>query len=258
MSDAKFQFEHLVDTSTLVVALDGRVQRHDSSAHRTVDEDVYSLVVARSRALGLAHLSPSSMSPTRWSHADAGGILDDGGNAGQLGWLQVHVANLPEQRAPVWPAINCLEAVIARYGAFDMDACHALIPLTSHTTRAPVDDLVMNWFEVEEQAEHDVAVTVRASTAVDLEHLALTLSSRGAGLIEQRDTANVVANDADMRMEWMVPEPRTKVILPCRVARWSPDFAAWITEVVVDEAVNRGERGTIRVSVRRADRPVGR
>ncbi|MEU9401653.1 hypothetical protein [Streptomyces sp. NPDC048242] len=212
------------DTLTMTVELHGVLRRHpwisQVSADHDRDEDVYSLVVKRAAAYGWSstHLSPGqALGGRRWEHADAGGDWSQDGAVRQLARLTVHPAtDLPAQHLPVLPMTQVLTDALHRIGKVRFTALRSRVPValapdTGFDLRGDAD-----WFALSDPAARtDITVSVSPTPPVAAEQLAARVTRLSQGHVCLSPSPDSLA------LQGTAPE-------------WTPQAAAWITEIVID------------------------
>ncbi|MFC4889285.1 hypothetical protein ACFPK5_29585 [Streptomyces beijiangensis] len=176
----------------------------------------------------------------RWSHNDAGGDLTPDGGVRQRAWLQVSVAeDLNAQHLPVLPAVTVLSDALHRMGAFRFTGLHALVPL--HLAPDSRFDLAGDaaWFALADPASSmGLMVTLSARETSGLhgrtaEIRALALARTFGRMTLERVSPGQFAQQG-LAGELQRSDMQEAMAFRCVAPEWSPDIAAWVTEVLVD------------------------
>jgi hypothetical protein len=240
---------------TLIMGMHGVLERHPwagrVSAEFDLDEDVFSLAVKRAEAYGWSSArlgAAAELEGARWAHNDAGGDWTQDGGVREAGWLQVSVAEGPRgQRLPVLPVATVLGDALRRVGRFRLTGLHTLAPLHLALDATPALIGAADWFAL---ADPDGAA-----------ELTMTVSGGESGLTGRTGQVREYAErSADGRLTSVEALPagqeltapdlpglalpltgevqtegmRQLMAFRCRVREWSPDVAAWTTEILID------------------------
>ena len=205
-------------------------------------EDVFSLVVRRSTALGLTSFHRGGPEHVRWHHNDAGGDWTQDGRVRQVAWLQVAAADAPGQRLPIAPAAAVLTDALGRVGQLRFTGMHTLLSLRLATdARADLASWA-DWFTVADPAgSATVAVSVSVDRAADLVPVRAALMAavreraHDGATIEVTDALSAADGlDRPLAGELLREGLGEPVYFECGLPEWSPDIAVWVTELFVD------------------------
>lgn len=256
-------------TLTMSVAVDGALTVHpwllgeiraghgENAQHSILDEDVFSLIVARSKACGLASFSGDEPPSVRWGHNDAGGDWTQDGAVRRLGWFQCAVPAHPlaGRRIPVQPALAVLDDVLSLVGAVELTAVHAIVPLAAAPDGRFDLAAMARWFDF---ADPDTAQAVSVALSVpagDLgrfEPLLGLIRARSMDRLDPTsvDEAELPAGPQPYGMAWLLrPGERAQLGLRCTLPTWSIEASSWLLEIVVEALRELGERDPVAISV---------
>ncbi|WP_018548430.1 hypothetical protein [Streptomyces sp. LaPpAH-108] len=222
---------------TMTVEIRGVLRRHpwvgQVSVDHDLDEDVYSLAVKRAAAYGWssAYLGPA-LGGRRWEHAGAGGDWSQDGAVRQLGRLTVYPAvDLSGQRLPVLPMTQVLVDALGRVGEVRFTGLGSRVPVglapdSGFDLRGDAD-----WFALSDPAARtDIAVSVSPQSAVGAEQLAVEVARLSQGHVR------LSPSSGPLTLQGTAPE-------------WTPQAAAWITEIVIDVLRAKGVRTDAEITV---------
>ncbi|MEU4151818.1 hypothetical protein [Streptomyces sp. NPDC026659] len=227
------------DSLTMTVEIHGVLRRHpwigQVSVDHDLDEDVYSLAVKRAAAYGWSstNLSPRrEFGALRWEHADAGGDWSQDGAVRQLAWLTVYPAtDLPAQHLPVLPMTQVLTDALHRIGEVRFTGLRSRVPValapdTGFDLRGDAD-----WFALcDPVARTDITLSVSPQPPFAAEQLAAQVVRLSQGHVR------------------LSPSP-SPLLLQGTAPEWTPQAAAWITEIVIDALRADGVRGETEIAV---------
>ncbi|KND35683.1 hypothetical protein [Streptomyces acidiscabies] len=200
-----------------------------------LDEDLFSLAIKRAASYGWSSAFIGGMSElggTRWGHADAGNDWSQDGRSRRVAWLTVYpTVGMARQHLPVLPMTRVMVDALHRMGDVTFTALCSRVPLrlavdTGFDLRSDAD-----WYALSSPAARtDVAVSVEAGADVDPVRAREGIARRGHGRLRVTPGAEGSA--------YTVSTPE-----------WTPDAAAWITEVVVDTLRADGVTGEAAITV---------
>lgn len=228
----------------------------DQAQHSILGEDVFSLIVAHSKASGLASFSGDEPPSVRWGHNDAGGDWTQDATVRRLARFQCAVPEVPltGRRLPVQPALTVLDKVLTLAGVLDLTAVHAVVPLAA----APDGrfDLVamakLSDFPNPETARAVwLTLSVPASDGARFDALPALVRARSMGRIgpEQVDEFRSPAIKPPHGTSWLLnPGERTPLTLRCTMPTWSIDAASWLVELLIETFRELGELDPVAVS----------
>lgn len=153
----------------------------------------------------------------------------------RLAWLTVYPTSLKGQQLPVLPLVQVLTDALERVGEVAFTQLRVRAPLAlAHDADFDLRTAA-DWFALAApHARTPVTVTVTADTPVDAARLCRASVRGGHGLLHLQRTTRPAGEAAVL--EGSSPE-------------WTPQAAAWITEVVIQalRANGSGERAEITV-----------
>ncbi|MFJ2915434.1 hypothetical protein ACIO8F_40020 [Streptomyces sp. NPDC087228] len=242
---------------TLIMGLHGVFRRHPwgdrvLAENDLVDEDVFSLAVARAGAYGWSstHLGRGPLDGSRWGRNDAGGDWTEDDRVRQLAWLQVAVEEqLHGQRLPLLPMATVLSDVLHHMGTYALTGLHTVAPLQLST-----DDSLLYLSQAA-----DWVATAGPGSAADC---VITLAAReSAGLSNRSQDVNVLILErsygrlaihpskpsapAEGLAPSLVGEVQTEGMqnaasIHCSLPAWSLDTAIWAAEVTATAVRDAG------------------
>jgi hypothetical protein len=255
-------------TSTMSVAVDGRLTVHPwlraeiSQAGRgdalsVLGEGVFSLVVALSKARGLASFSGDEPPSVRWCHNDAGGDWTQDGTVRRLAWFQCAVPEQPLEgrRLPIQPAFSVLEDLLSLTGAVDLRAVHAVVPIAAAPDGRVDLAAIAHLFDFADPRTKravSVALTASGSRPSNLQSL--------WGLVQTRSLDGIVAENIELGtlpaieppygMPWLLgPGEQVQLAMRCALPTWSMDAASWLVEILIEGLRELDVGGSVAISV---------
>lgn len=247
----------------MVVGVHGQLAMHAwmSRAYEedTYEEDAFSLTMKRAAAYGWSFTTLGVPVPDgRWDHNDAGGDWTQDGLTRQLAWFQTDVGGLPRgqqrQRLPVLPMTTVLGDVLHRVGRFGFTGLHTVAPL-GWAAEDDRGDLVnaADWLSMTDpDSSATFTVTLSAAGGVPDPDLASGITGptreRGCGRLTVEPApgsegtsagpAHPPAGEGFLALPTPAAPGGTRVstlaTFSCTAPEWSPDVAAWATEVFID------------------------
>lgn len=228
-----------------------------------LDEDLFSLVVKRAAAYGWSSTvltAGMGLGGRRWDHADAGGDWSQDGRVRRLGWLTGYPAvDLPSQHLPVLPMTRVLVEALHRVGRLEFVGLRIRAPLRlapdiGFDLRTSAD-----WFSLAgPDSPVRVSATIAAEPDLDAPRLCELAVQRGYGRLRMTQAASDVRPALSPVGS---PGPGAAgvgsgvslVSLECTAPEWSPESAAWITEVLIDSLRACGVRTSAEITVSRQE-----
>lgn len=228
-------------THTLIVGVQGVLTMHpwisDRERRNQLDEDVFSLAVKRSRALGLAD-DGGSLNGV-WHHNDAGDDWTQDGTSRELAWLQVAVADI-EEPLPLPAGFAVLGDVLDRVGSWRLDGVHSVVPVAGAADARSSLATVWPWFTLADPASTcgvrlRVAVVNPAALSSRADEIVDAANERGHGAVTFRAAEHRSEIEVDaLTGRTFTRGMRTGLWLECRAPEWSTEVAAWLCTIVVD------------------------
>ncbi|MET9292468.1 hypothetical protein [Streptomyces sp. NPDC003077] len=259
-----------VQDPTLIMGVHGVLVLHPwiarASAEFDLDPDVFGLAVQRAEAYGWSstHLGPAGeLDGRRWSHHDAGGDWTQDGRVREVAWLQVGAARgLRGQRLPVLPVATVLGDVLRRVGRFRLTGLHTVAPPHLAPDAAAVLAGAADWFALADpDGAAGLTVTVSGREADGADRAPLVRKHTQESAYGRLALTGILP--ADVLSSGPLPtglaRPLTGAVqtegmrplmaFGCRAREWSPDVAAWTTEVVLDALRATGTTESVLVTV---------
>ncbi|MFM9442092.1 hypothetical protein [Streptomyces acidiscabies] len=210
-----------------------------------LDEDLFSLAIKRAAAYGWS--TPFSSLPelagSRWYHADAGDDWSQDGQNRRLAWLTVYpTVGMPQQHLPILPMTRVMTDSLHRMGHLTFTALSSQVPLrlapdTTFDLRTDAD-----WYALSApQARTDVTVTVSTEPGSEFD------PGRVLDHAAERSIGHLRITHAEL------PAEANATAFTASAPEWTPDAAAWITELVVNSLRNAGVRGSAVITVSTSD-----
>ncbi|MGI5171724.1 hypothetical protein ACQEU3_46005 [Spirillospora sp. CA-253888] len=211
----------------------------------TYEEDMHSLILARTTAYGFGFLSEGDPSCELWWHNDAAEDWTQDGLVHEVAMFQSMIP--PERkghRLPIRPAATIMEESLRRVGDLDLAAFHALIPLHMSTADDRLNLLyAQNWFSLsspDATAQIIVSISVRDQdkTAELASQVQAAAADGGADhMTVSPTTPDVVDQEAlagELHWHPSSEDLSLGLVYQCQVPEWSMDAAVWATEVFAD------------------------
>ncbi|QNP75959.1 hypothetical protein IAG44_26865 [Streptomyces roseirectus] len=222
----------------MTVEIHGVFRRHpwidQVSADHDLDEDLFSLVVKRAAAYGWSSAfigGLSDLAGARWGHADAGNDWSQDGRNRRLAWLTVHpTAGMARQHLPVLPMTRVMTDSLYRMGNVTFTALSAHVPLRLAPDTALDLRTDADWYALTSPAARTgITVTISADSEFPPAQVLTHTAQRSIGQlrIDQRE----------------LPTRTTETTFTASAPEWTPDAAAWVTDLVVNSPREAGVRG---------------
>jgi len=233
------------DTSlAMTVEIHGVFQRHawidQVSADHDLDEDLFSLVVKRAAAYGWSSAffaGLSDLAGARWGHADAGNDWSQDGRNRRLAWLTVYpTAGMARQHLPILPMTRVMTDSLHRMGDVTFTALSCRVPLGLAPDTALDLRMDADWYALS-SPDARTGITVRISTASEFTPAQLLAHAA------RRSVGQLRINRGEL------PERTTETTFTASAPEWTPDAAAWVTELVVNSLREFGVGGSAVISV---------
>lgn len=253
-------------TLTMSAAVDGRLTIHpwlqgklnqrDGCALDILGEDVFSLVVARSKSRGLADFSGQEPPSVRWGHNDAGGDWTQDMTVRRLAWLQCAVPELPltGRRIPVQPVFSVLDEVLSLVGVVELRALQAIVPLAAAPDgRFDIAALGRCFDFADPIAARPVSVllSVPDNDPANRQGLWERLRARSGDRItaDSADVDALAPIESPYGTSWLLGDgDRIRLAARCRLPTWSIDAASWLIETVVETLRESGSTEVVAIS----------
>ncbi|MGI8665607.1 MAG: hypothetical protein ACR2N4_06205 [Jatrophihabitans sp.] len=254
---------------TMSVAVDGRLTVHpwlrteirqlggDGAQLSVADQDVFSLIVARSKARGLASFSGDEPPSVRWGHNDAGGDWTQDGMVRRLAWFQCAVPGQPlvGRRLPIQPAFSVLDDLLSLTGAIDLRAVHAVVPVAAAPDGRFDLAAMARWFDFahpETTRLVSVALSAPGSDPATFTPLLELVRTRSVDRIdpENAEIAALPPFEPPYGMPWLLgPGERVQLAMRCALPTWSIDAASWLVEILIEALRELQATGPVAISV---------
>ncbi|WP_338683393.1 hypothetical protein QD712_21985 [Streptomyces acidiscabies] len=235
------------DTSlAMTVEIHGVFRRHawidQVSADHDLDEDLFSLVIKRAAAYGWSSAffgGLSDLAGARWGHADAGNDWSQDGRNRRLAWLTVYpTAGMARQHVPILPMTRVMSDSLHRVGDVTFNALSSHVPLGLAPNTALDLRMDADWYALSSpEARTGITVTIAAGSEFGPVEVLAHAARRSIGQLRV-DQRGLPARAAEMTFTASAPE-------------WTPDAAAWVTELVVNSLREFGVGGSVAISVSR-------
>lgn len=198
-------------------------------------EDAFSLVVARSEALGFRGSGQASTS--LWSVDDAGSVGREGGQ--EVLWFQISPVSRWDQSLPIWHATAVAADVLNRLGQFAVTGLHMILPLQCLSREVDRHPRSGAWFRAADpsgSSEAEIEVRVPASAAFEDEDLVAAVRRFAVDLpkttIREGTMRSERISETALRGLQFLPEPTRTTRLHASTGPWSLDIATAIIEAV--------------------------
>lgn len=252
---------------TIFVAVYGSIRLHPWNQGKDLSEDVYSLFVSRSDAMGwlsLATTDPSSPpAHPRWGMNDAGQDWSGAADTNRVAWLQVALVEPSSDyiSLPLQPLVSCAKDVVNRVGELRLDGLQLLLPL--HAGGVSHRELVAgrNWFGMSEPGRRiRIAVTLDGGESPvvqqQVESIAKTLSNLAAGIFHpgSYSTDQAVAVDflPPVVDELWLGNGHHQVTFFGSLPEWSFDALGWTASLFAEACHRNRVETTVLVSISRS------
>jgi hypothetical protein len=236
-------------TATMSAAVDGKLTIHpwlheELSEHSNgiLGEDVFSLVVARSKARGLASFSGQEPPSARWGHNDAGGDWTQDETVRRLAWFQCAVPERPlaGRRIPIQPVFSVLDEVLSLVGIVDLKAVHVIAPLAAAPDgRFDVAALARCFDFAAPTTARSVSVllSVPKKSLPSLQPLLGRVRAQSSDRIgaDEAEAAALSSVLPPYGMPWLLGDSdRVELAARCTLPTWSIDAASWLIETFLE------------------------
>lgn len=253
-------------TMTMSAAVDGRLTVHpwlqgklnqrDGRTSDILGEDVFSLVVACSKARGLSSFSGPESPSARWGHNDAGGDWTQDGTARRLGWLQCAVPErpVPGRRLPIQPAFSVLDEVLSMIGVVELTALQAIVPLAAAPDGRFDIAAMTRCFDLADPGSAGAASVLLSlphdSVANDQPLLELVRVWTNDRIVPERvDADSVSAIGPPYGTAWLLGDgDRVQLAARCTLPTWSISAASWLVETFVEALRELGSTEPVAIS----------
>lgn len=246
-------------SGTLFAALYGELRPHRRGNDEAASEDAYSLFYRRSLAMGWLTVSGKLgevNSVGLWGMNDAGQGSPGGGLGSSLAaWFQVSVGMLPGQRSlPVQPFLCCVDDVVGRLGALQLEAVHLLLPAQMLDVKVGTESLTSSaytagWFsDAGPRSLAEVLVTLDSGQDPTIPRIApellrwLRQTDQDVFLCDSYSLTDHVplASRPPFGDHFWHGPPLNRATFRGTLAEWSLDALGWLAALLVDSAVRHG------------------
>ncbi len=252
--------EEAVEDLTMTTEIYGVLTLHEwigeASVRYDLDEDLFSLAVKRAAAYGWSSTFLPADRPLggqRWDHADAGGDWSQDGRTRQLAWLLGYPAvDLQGQRLPIRPMTRVLMDSLERVSSVSFHGLRTRVPVSLSPDIGFDLSADADWFSLARLGStvHITAV-VTCEAELNAAELSGLANDRGYGRFTARVAPpGAVSSDGEITMSPTgVVRPKASTILMGVAPEWTPDSAAWVTEILVDSLRSSGIRESVEIAV---------
>lgn len=247
---------------TMSAAVDGRLTVHpwlladlgeSDTGSSILDQDVFSLIVARSKARGLASFSGAEPPSVRWGHNDAGGDWIQDGTVRRLAWFQCAVPEQPTpgRRLPIQPVLSVLDEVLALVGVVEPTALHLIVPLAGAPDGRPDLAALARWFDLADpetacQLTLILAAPVIGSTS--LRSVPELIRTRSMDRISIEQTEPLVVEPYGT--PWLLdPVEHRQLAWRATLPTWSIEAAGWLIELLLEALRELAVTAPVAISV---------
>ncbi|GAA2240181.1 hypothetical protein GCM10010145_02250 [Streptomyces ruber] len=252
------------DDPTLVLGVHGILDQHPwvdrVRTEDDLDEDVFSLVTKRASAYGFSStlLGKAAAHLELWEHNDADGDWAQDGRVRQLAWLQATLPGRPRgRRLPLLPAVTVLTDALHRVGTVRFTGLHAVVPLRGVADVRAELATVADWYALADP-DGSAVLTVTVSARPSAGLAGRDAEVREAALARTYERMTVEAASlpgpppglaSPLAGEMQTTGMRQALAFRCGVREWSPDVAAWTTEIFADALRATGTAEPVLVTV---------
>lgn len=249
---------------TVFTAAYGTMERHRNLIQAAFSEDAYSLLTARSAALGFATPLPSQPRYTLWAMNDAGQNWVHSEAETCLAWFQV-MTRLGQEHSPLQALASTMSDMLALVGEVDLTQVDVMFPAAASFN---CNDLVLRqstpWFEL--VARDWVVVTVSltigegSDTERSLESVVSRLREAGEGAPRRvREVGDLVpfrSAPSPVAYEMWVGGSARKLRFRAEIPEWSLISVGWLAGWVAWASGTSGFDTSVLLKVRLADHSV--